>query len=105
MRIAERHPIRWVAQFLGNADGTAAIEFAFIAPVLIAMTLALVDVAAIATGASAMQTAVHSGIQYVLIGGSNMDTARNQVLQAWSSRPDGATVTASQSCKCGATVS
>jgi Flp pilus assembly protein TadG len=97
--------LRRPAQFLNRNEGTAAIEFAFIAPVLAAALLALVDVAAIVTGSANMQTAVHAGIQYVINGGSDMPTAENQVTQAWTSEPADGSVSSQQYCKCGATVS
>jgi Flp pilus assembly protein TadG len=97
--------LRQSASFLDRNDGMAAIEFAFIAPVLIGAALALVDVAAIVTGSANMQTAVHSGIQYVINGGTDMTTAEDQINQAWTTKPAGGSVSSQQYCKCGNTVS
>jgi Flp pilus assembly protein TadG len=94
---------RAITRFLGGTEGTAAIEFAFVAPVLIAAVLALSDVAAIAMGAANMQAAVHAGIQYVIDGGSDTTVARNQTLQAWTSMPAHGAVTVQSYCLCGAT--
>jgi Flp pilus assembly protein TadG len=96
---------RTTTRLVGGTEGTAAIEFAFVAPVLIAAVLALTDVAAIVTGAANMQAAVHAGIQYAADGGADMTVARAQTLQAWTSMPAQGTVTAQSYCLCGATAS
>lgn len=91
---------RLVGTFTCGDAGTAAIEFAFIAPVLIAVVLMVTDVADIAKGASNMQTAIRAGVQYAINGGSDMSVAQAQVTQAWDDQPSGASSSAVKSCTC-----
>jgi Flp pilus assembly protein TadG len=83
------------------SDGTAAIEFAFVAPVFAVLALLMVDVANVGMGASNMQTAVRAAVQYAVKGGTNMTTAINIANANWSSKPAGATLNAVASCRCG----
>jgi len=83
-----------------DADGTSAIEFAIIAPILLVLVAGLSDVNDMAFGASNMQSAVRAGIQYALKGGSDTTTAQAQADAAWTRKPGGGTVSSSSACQC-----
>jgi len=87
-------------RFTRDTDGTSAIEFAIIAPVLIVIVAGLADVNDLAFGSANMQNAVRAGIQYALKGGSDTTTAQAQADAAWTRKPSGGTVSSSSACKC-----
>jgi Flp pilus assembly protein TadG len=90
-------------RLLHGERGMAAVEFALIAPVLVAMVLTLVDVGDMAVGVMNMQTAVRAGTQYFLNGGNDTAVAESEVSNLWSSRPSGATQSATKACTCAGT--
>ena len=83
-----------------DASGTSAIEFAIVAPMLIAAVVGLADISSAAYGASNMQTAVRAGIHYAMSGGTDADIALQIADAAWTRKPGGATLTTSKSCTC-----
>ena len=89
-------------RFSANKSGQSGLEFAFIVPALAVGILFISDVANIAMGASQMETAVRTSIQYAMNGGLDMTVAQAQGAQAWANKPHDGTLTAAQSCKCGA---
>ena len=95
-RIHER-----LRQFTSDRSGTAAIEFAFVAPVMVAGLLVLTDLGKMVIDRTDMQSAARSGAQYLMNGGSNMEVARSIVLASWSSKPADAEVVAERYCLCG----
>jgi Flp pilus assembly protein TadG len=90
-------------KFAASMRGTAAIEFAFIVPVLALIVLSLADIATIAIGMGEMQTASRAAIQYAIAGGADMAVAQTQGLKAWNSEPADGALTAVSACLCGAT--
>ena len=92
-----------IAKFAGGRSGTSAIEFGFIAPVLVAIVITLPDVATIAAGIGEMQQAVRASVQYAMNGGTDMTVAQTQGTNAWDNMPSGGTLTASSACLCGST--
>jgi hypothetical protein len=94
--------IRALSKGLSDTSGQSGLEFAFIVPALAVGILFIADVANIAMGASQMQTAVRTSIQYAMNGGQSMSVAQAQGVQAWANKPHDGTLTAAQSCKCGA---
>jgi Flp pilus assembly protein TadG len=94
-----RHLVR-----LRGEQGMAAVEFAFVAPVLVAMVLTLSDVSDMALGTTNMQAAVRATTQYFVNGNTDTNAAQTQGNNAWVSKPGGSTLTATQACKCGNTV-
>jgi len=88
-----------------DRSGAAAVEFAFIAPVFAAVAVPLADAANYAVAFSEMQTAAHSAIQYVMIGGADMTTAQSQGMTAWSDRPCDGTLSAAQAYFCAGVAS
>jgi Flp pilus assembly protein TadG len=95
-KIIQRH----FGRFQRDPEGTSAIEFALIAPMLLAALVGLADVTTIAYGSSNMQSAVRAGIHYAMAGGTDATVAQSQADAAWTKKPSGGAVTASRVCKC-----
>lgn len=91
---------RCLVRFQRDARGTSAIEFALIAPMLLAILVGIADVSRIAYGSSNMQTAVRAGIHYSMAGGTDAATAQSHANTAWTRKPAGGVVTATKVCKC-----
>jgi Flp pilus assembly protein TadG len=89
-----------LVQFRTAKDAVSAMEFGLILPLLTTIVITVADVANIAVGVGAMQTAVRQGIQYAMNGGTDPTVAQTQALQAWSNEPSGGTLTATQACTC-----
>ena len=99
-KIFQRH----LTRFFREADGTSAIEFALIAPMLLVVVVALADVSNMAFGSSNMQTAVRAGVHYAMAGGTDATVAQSQGNAAWSKKPADGVLTASKVCKCAGAV-
>ena len=93
----------FLPKFAASMQGTSAIEFAFIVPVLSLIVLSLADVATIAIGMGEMQTASRAAVQYAIAGGADMSVAETQGLNAWNSEPSDGALTAVSACLCGTT--
>ena len=89
-----------LTKFGRDTSGTSAIEFAIIAPVLIACVVALSDVNNVQFQAANMQTGVRAGMQYALKGGTDAPTMQAQADAAWTNKPSGGTLTATKVCRC-----
>jgi len=89
------------ARALKDERGLAALEFALILPILIALVLFGLDGWLRINQVSQMSSALQAGSRYYQSGGSD-DTAAAQVaVQAWSNAPGDAAVTTARSCTCG----
>lgn len=95
----------FISRLLKDFGGQSAVEFALIAPVLVVGLVGAVDQGFNLYQRSDLESAMRSGAQYFMNGGKDVDTAVSVVDAAWTNRPEGAIVTASQSCMCGETVS
>ena len=91
---------RRLRRFAADRSGLAAVEFAFAAPVLLTALIGIADVGSLLADRRAMQSATHSGAQYFLSGGRDLEEARQIVLQAWSTRPEGGEVVTERYCMC-----
>jgi|SRR5258706_11494697 len=98
--LRKRSPRRLGRKLLRGEQGMAAVEFALIAPVLVTMVLTLVDVSTMAVGTTNMQAAVRATLQYLINGNTDTTAAQTQGNNAWVSKPTGATLNATQACKC-----
>src|SRR5215217_6895050 len=90
-----------IRRFLANVKGASAIEFGFVAPILVAVALAILDGGLLIYRTYEMRSAISSGSQYLLRGGSNEAVAKAVVLAAWGSEADTPTVDVAPSCRCG----
>lgn len=95
---------RRLTRFRRDSEGTSAIEFALIAPMLLAVLVGLADVTTVAYGSSNMQSAVRAGIHYAMAGGTDATVAQSQADASWTKKPSGGVVTASKVCKCAGSV-
>jgi Flp pilus assembly protein TadG len=85
-----------------DRSGTSAIEFALVAPLLVAATIGMADISTMAYDAANMQTATRAGVQYAIAGGADETEARKRAEAAWTRKPSGATISAARVCKCAA---
>lgn len=92
-----QHSIR---RFLRNDSGSAAVEFAFIGPILAALFLGVFDVGTMVYDRTDIHSAARSGAQYFMTGGTDLAVARQLVEDSWSSRVDDAIVVVEKCCKC-----
>ena len=92
------------AASLRSEDGMAAVEFALISALVMApIVLTLSDVSNMAVGTTNMEAAVRATEQYFLNGNTDTSGAQTQGNNAWVSKPTGATLNATQACKCSGT--
>ena len=89
-----------VSGFISTCHGTAAVEFAFIIPILTLIVLTISDVTTIATGVGEMHTAARAAIQYAMNGGTDMTVAKTQTTDAWQSEPADGAMSVIQACTC-----
>lgn len=87
--------------FRRDERGGAAVEFGLIAPLLGLMVLGIAEMAIMATEWHQMRGAVHSGAQFVMGGSRDAATVRQVAIAAWTNKPEAATLTVDQVCKCG----
>jgi hypothetical protein len=88
-------------RFARDRRGGPAVEFALIAPVLLALMFGAADVAHIAYERSDMLGAARSGTQYFVAGGGDAEHARTIIETAWGSRAPDALVVVDRICECG----
>lgn len=88
-------------RYLGeSAKGVAAIEFAFIAPALVALLLGITEYGLLIFERSKMTSAVGTGSHYFMAGGEDPDEAVGIIKGGWSQMPDNTTVTIREYCLC-----
>ena len=88
--------------FLKDRSGAAAVEFAIIVPVLVALVMGLMLVWEPAVANMRMRAAVHAGATYVRQGGADDTRIRSVVAEAWQDRAAGSVISVSRQCLCGA---
>lgn len=76
------------------------MEFALIAPLVMAMLLGVADFSRIAYDRTDMFAAVRSGAQYFMAGGQDLERGRQIILSAWTNPPEDATVAVERICQC-----
>ena len=93
--------LNWLnTHFRKDDRGVAAIEFALFAPILAMSLVFLVDLGNYAIQRTDMESALRSGVQYFMNGGSDLDKAKQVVLASWTSKPANATVVVERFCLC-----
>jgi Flp pilus assembly protein TadG len=90
--------------FRADSRGTSAVEFSFIAPMLIIIVVSLADVNALSYGSSNMQSAVRAGMHYAMAGGTDDTVAKTHAENAWTKKPGDGVLTSSKVCKCAGAV-
>src|SRR5258706_1655470 len=96
---------RLISRFFKDRKGVAAVEFALFAPILAASLVGLIDLGNYAFQRTDMESALRSGVQYFMNGGSDLDKAKQVDLASWTSKPADATVVVERFCLCQAVVS
>lgn len=89
--------------FLHNG-GVSAVEFALAAPLLAMMLAGMVTGWAYVTQSTQMRSAVKTGANYVLQGGTDLAAAKSAILRSWVKKPADADVQVVRQCSCAGTV-
>jgi len=92
-----------IIAFLRDRRGVAAVEFAFIAPILVLVIAGINDGAQLILKQNNMHSGVSAAAEYIMRGGSDMPTAQTIGLSAWPSHSSSASVTTNKMCYCGST--
>ena len=88
-----------------DARGVAAVEFAFIAPILAGLVVVSFGVWEAGAREQNLRSALRLGTQYYMNGGASDAGARTVAMGGWSKRPANGTVTTARMCRCGETAS
>ena len=97
--------LRTSAPSCETARGVSAVEFSIVAPVLVAMSIAVMEGGLLTLRSYDMRAAVNSSAQYFMQGGTNTVAGKAVLMSAWTRKSADAQATVTQSCKCGTTVS
>jgi len=92
-----------IIAILRDRRGVAAVEFAFIAPILVLVIAGINDGAQLILKQNNMHSGVSAAAEYIMRGGSDMPTAQTIGLSAWPSHSSSASVTTNKMCYCGST--
>ena len=93
--------IRFLRTLRKDERGAAALEFAFILPILAGLLVFGADGWLRINQVSQMRSAVQTGARYYQSGGSDDAVAAQLGLAAWSHAPGDATLTTARACTCG----
>jgi Flp pilus assembly protein TadG len=91
-------------RFRKDRSGIAAVEFAFIAPIIVAVIAMGWNVWQAEAALEQARTAVRAGAEYYTAGGTTDATAQTVALNAWAAAPANARVTAARACYCNGTI-
>lgn len=95
-----RKSLSRIVRLLRANDGTAAIEFAMVLPVLATIVVCLPDLSQAVTGVLEMEGAARASVQYAMGGGTDMSAAQTIGMASWTTKPTNAKLTASEACLC-----
>lgn len=93
--------MRFWIRFSRDERGVSAVEFALVAPVLLACLIGIYDVGTMVYKRADMQSALRSGTQYFMNGGDDLTKAQDIVQQAWTTKPEQVTIVGERFCQCG----
>lgn len=93
--------MKTLMKILRDRRGAAAVEFAFVVPILAGLAVASYGVWEAAARQQNMRSALRLGTQYYINGGSNDAAARTVALAGWSRKPEGGDIAISRMCRCG----
>lgn len=91
-------------RFIKHKGGVSAIEFALAAPMLVMVLAGIVTGWTYSMRVMEMRTAVKTGSNYILQGGTDLDAVKSAVLMSWTNQPDDAAVDAVRECYCAGAV-
>jgi Flp pilus assembly protein TadG len=89
--------------FFPDQRGLAGMEFAFIAPIVVALLVLGVDGWMRGSQLSDMRAAMHTGARYYESGGSDDTVAQTVSTAAWATKPQNGAMTVVRACTCGST--
>jgi Flp pilus assembly protein TadG len=92
--------LRALRQFRTDRGGTAAVEFAILIPMLIAMVIGVIQYGGQIVGHQQMHNGIASGAVYVMRGGADTTAIHDIAFGAWSNKPSDASISVAQSCTC-----
>ena len=87
-------------RFIRDRSGVAAVEFAFVAPIVAVIVATGWSVWQGETGIQHAKTALRAGAGYYTAGGWTDAAAQSIAQNAWQSAPSDASVTVSRACYC-----
>lgn len=97
---------RWWRIMKGRDDGSAAVEFALIAPVLVLMLIAVVDLGLVMIDNVRLSSAVRAGAQFAMQDPDDKTSIRTVAVNATTLTIDPADITVSDKfCECDGVVS
>jgi Flp pilus assembly protein TadG len=88
-------------RFARDRKGLAAIEFAIAGPVVAILVVGAVDVGAFVYNRTDASSAIQTGAQYYMSGGTDTSTALAAVRRSWTSMPKDTVLTSDKVCYCG----
>ena len=91
-------------RFILHCGGVSATEFALAAPMLLVVLSGIATGWVYASQTMEMRSAVKTGANYVLQGGTDLAVVKSSVLLAWPNMPDDGDVQVVRECRCGDTV-
>lgn len=87
-------------RFASDRKGIAAIEFAMLLPIMASVIVLTLDVSLHVVNRMRMESAIRSGIQYLMYNGRDLDQLQSVVETSWSPAPANAVVTTERYCLC-----
>lgn len=90
-------------RYAADKAGGPAVEMAFVAPILVAGLVGVIELAMLAYDRMDMHAAIRAGSQYFMSGGNGLEEARDVIVKSWSDMPKETTVEVTRFCMCGQT--
>ena len=87
--------------FWRDERGVAAIEMAFVAPVIAVVAVMSFSIWQQASRQREMAAALNAGVEYYMGGGTTDTQAHDVAMSAWTNAPGNGQVSAARSCRCG----
>jgi len=91
--------------FFRNNDGTAAVEFGLVAPILVTLLVGIGTYGLEIITYSKMREAVNTGAQYALTTSDTTSDISTVVAASWDDKPADGTVSITQQCVCAGVTS
>ena len=91
----------WLLQFWRRCEGAAAVEMAFVVPVIDGLALVSFGVWDAASRLQDMRAALGVAADYYMSGGVSDATAQSTALKAWRKRPAESSIALQRVCRCG----
>ncbi len=93
-------PFRALKRIRTDRRGTAAIEFAILLPMLVAMVVGVIQYGGQVVANQQMHNGIASGAMYIMRGGTDTTAIHDIAIGAWPNRPADASISVTQACTC-----